>query len=219
VSLERLKFLRLLIPGVLFFLILPPLFQERIDLTSYLERFSSIKVVSDSMAAILFGALYEILDLRRFAWRRSLRNVNNNIKDRLLAACSEDSTISAAAGWLRKGRTLMNVFYRLVDKDATLREKAKRVYFNGLLWSSVVDVATVGAFGAFVYSIAFRLTDRLDQLIIAVTLGVASVVAYFLLLPQVTDRHLDLSNDQLEIIEQHMRADLCADIRTVVDGR
>jgi hypothetical protein len=218
VSQETLKWLRLIIPGILLVFVLPPLFQETLDLASYLERFSSIKVLSDSVAAVVLGALYQVLDLRRFAWRRFLRQVNDNIKDKLLTACSDDDVISPAARQLREGRALMHVFYRLIDKDPTLQEKAKRVRFNGLFWTSIADIATIGAFGAFAYWIAFRVTDRFHQLVVAGALGLVFLVAYFLLMPLVTRRHMDLSNEQLEIITQHFRSDLCADIRTIADG-
>jgi len=192
---------------------------ETLDLASLLDRFKSIQILGDSVAVVVLGALYRILDLRRFASRKSLRRVNNNIKDKLLDPCLKDSLISAAAGNLREGRALMHVFYKFIDRDPTLQEKAKRVRFNGLFWSSVADLTTIGAFGALTYWFAFMFTDRFHHLVMELGLGFVFLVAHFLLMPLVTRHHLDLSNEQLEFIVQNSRSELCADIRKLASGR
>ncbi len=217
-SQETLNRLRIVIPGVLIFFAFPPLFLETLDFTSLAERFSSVDLLRDSIAVIGLGALYRIFKIRRPALWRSLRRIDGNIKDRLLTPCLSDTVVSAAAAKLLSGRTLMDVFYKFVDRDPTLREKAKRVRFNGLLWTSVADVATIGALGAIAYLITFAFTDYFHHVALALALGLIALVAYFLLMPLVTRHHIALSNEQLDFIDQEFRPEVCADIRRIANG-
>lgn len=217
-SQEALKWLRLFVPGVFLFFVLPPLFLETLDWESLVERFSSVDVLRDSVAVVLLGAVYNILNLRRPVLRKSLRRIDNNIKESLMRGCTGDIVISTAAEKLRKGRTLMNVFYRFIDRDPSLQEKAKRVRFNGLLWTSVADAATIGAFGAVTYLVAYGFRDRNHYLAMALGLGMVFLVAYSLLMPLVVRHHIDLSNEQLEFIDQQFRAELCAELKRIAGG-
>ncbi len=211
-SQETLQKLRLLVPGILLFILIPPLFLKTLDVPSFLKTFASLQVLSDSAAAIVLGSLYIILDIRRFAWRKPVNLINDNIKDFLLIACDQDPAVSAAAARLREGRTLMNVFYRFIDRDASLQEKAKRVRFNGLLWSSVADLITIAALGILAYLVAFAVSQRTYQLALAGVLTLVLVIGRFLLMPAVTQRHMQLSNDQLEFMRQNYRTEVCGEI-------
>lgn len=213
VSQSTLKWLRLVVPGIFMLFALTPLFRGTGDLSALARSFLSLETLRNSVPVVLLGALYIIFNLRRFAWRESHRKINDNIKDRLLAPCLHDALIEGANDSLRTGNALMHVFYKLVDRDPSLTEKANRVRFNGLLWSTVADLTTVGTLGALLYLFAFAITDEFHQLLMFALLALVALLAHFILMPVVTRRHIELSDDQLEFIVQHYRADLCADIR------
>jgi hypothetical protein len=217
-SQETLKWLRLFVPGVLLFLVLPPLFLETWDVSALAERFASLDLLRDSVVVIVLGALYAVLNLRKPALRSSLLRINDNIKDSMLRSCSGHTDILRAATKLRSGRTLMHVFYKFIDRDPTLQEKAKRVRFNGLIWTSVADIATIGLLGAVTYLIAFGIDDRSHYLGMSLACAMAFLVSYFLLLPLVVRHHIDLSNEQLEFIDQQFRRDLCTELRRIASG-
>ena len=217
-SQETLKWLRLFVPGVLLFLVLPPLFLKTWDLSALADRFASLDLLRDSAVVVVLGALYTLLNLRRPALRSSLRRINDNIKDHLLGSCSGYTEISQAAAKLRNGRTLMHVFYRFIDRDPSLQEKAKAVRFNGLLWTSIADVATIGVLSALAYLIAFAIHDRSHYLGMSLASAIAFLVSYLLLMPLVVRHHIDLSNEQLEFIDQQFRGDLCNELKRIARG-
>jgi hypothetical protein len=221
-SQETLKKLRLLVPGALLFIFLPPLFQDSLPLNSFFGDLLSVDFLRDSIIVIALGALYVAFDLRRFAWQGPLDRVNNNIKTRLLQECDPDPSIAAAEERLRQSRALMNVFYHIVDDDHSLTAKQRRVYFNGLLWTSVADLETISAVAALAYlvrsltnldSLTFERTSEIHHLGIAVALVMVALVARFVLMPILTDKHIELSNDQLEFMHQHYRQQLCSEVR------
>lgn len=214
-SQEQLKLLRLFVPGVmLYILLIPPI----LDLTTLEERWST-NLLRYSIPALIFGVIYDIVDARRLAWGGSVRQVNANIKDKLLEPCCEDDEISAATEKLREGRVLLNVFYSLVDNDPSLQEKAKRVRFNGILWSSVADLETVGVMGTIVYLVGYAVTGLRFELAMTIGLALISLVAHFVFVPRYTGRQIRLSNEQLEFIVQKDRAGLCKQIKGAALGR
>lgn len=214
-SQETLKRLRLLIPGILILLVFPPLFLPTLDASALWKRVSSTKVLFDSFVAVVIGSLYIILNARRVALKSSLASIDNNIKDKLLETCLPDPVISRKVSRLKQGRTLMHVFYRLVDNDPTLQEKAKRVRFNGLLWSTAADLMTVSALGSVAYTIGFMVTDRVHHLLLMLSLMALFVVAKFGLMPIITRKHIDISNEQLEFIRLYFRTNLCNELKRI----
>ncbi len=99
----------------------------------------------------------------------------------------------------------MDVFYSLVDSSESLKEKAKLVRDNGLLWSSVADAAVLGAvFAAFYLPCGLLMRD--SGLIYAGLVSAAvAVVSKFGLHPTVERTHIRLSDDQLNFIETQMK--------------
>src|SRR3954449_8716769 len=127
---------------------LRPLFSGHVSVSSFGQLLSA-SGLWNLTAAIVLGAVYEIVNARRFAWRKPLDKVNTNIKDRLLAACPE--TPVRGDERLRAGRTLMTLFYGFFKDDARLEERAKSVRFNGLIWTSIVDLSTVALVSSIIY--------------------------------------------------------------------
>jgi hypothetical protein len=168
--------------------------------------------------AYVLGTLYYTLRLRKPVWNRFLGQIDDHIKTSLLRLCDEDPVISAGQVQLRQGKGLLDVFWRVVDSDESLLERAKRVRFNGLVATSFADVVTVGTVAVVAYVAAFGITQRFTYLLTAGIGAVLVLVAYFVLLPLVTRHHIELTEDQLRLLQRYYRQQVCADIRERADA-
>jgi len=218
VSLEALKRWRLIVPGMLIVAAFPPLFHAGFDAASWLEGVGSTKALADAAGVVILGVLYYIFGIRDRFWRKWLSQVNEQIRNTLLGMCP-DKQIQAKTDKLRSDRTLMHMFYRFIDIDPTLQEKAKRVRFNGLIWTSVIDAWAISLFGSAAYLATYLLVDRIHLALIGLGLVAASGFCRSILIPRLTKQHLDLSKEQLEFIELHYRQDVCSELRRIASGR
>lgn len=201
-----LKFFRILIPGIMIFLSGILFFTN--DLKDISSIFADFKA-SDTIYIVIFivlGVLYYIFRIRNILWEPFHKRVQNNIKNRLLNPFRRNYT-SNQINELKKDRKLMNVFYHFIDNDSSLSEKAKRVRFNGLIWTSTIDLTIISFFGSiifFIKAIFIKTNYNINVAFILFVLSVFSLVLIFL----TTKIHLSLSNDQLDIICQLYRNQL-----------
>lgn len=213
-SQETLKVLRFFIPGLMATIALEPVLRT----ASLIARFDLPDIAAYPLPVFVFGLVYYVLELRRLTFERPVNEINQNIKESLLACCKDRSELLAAGSILREGRKLMIVFYKIVDSDPTLSEKAKRVRFNGLIWSSLADVQVVGAIGAVVYLVAAAIRASLANAVTSLVLLGVVALARWGLMPRTTRKHLELSNEQLEVIAQEHRQDVCDRIEALVNS-
>ncbi len=218
-TLETLKRLRLVVPGVMILLFLRPLTLPVISFQDFGQAADLIGWARDSALAVLLGAAYHFTRLRNKCLTKFQKEIDDNIRHQLLAPCMADLAIAAAAEQLRRDRRLMNVFYFYIDDNESLKTRSKRVYFNGLFWSSAADLAAISVFGSFVYWAAVLLIDpRPHYMVLAGMLAVTGLASEYWLLPLITARHIGLGNEQLEFILQNYRHDLCDRIRGAIGG-
>lgn len=202
---------RLVVPGTMFLLLVAPLSQEQFGWQAFTNSLTIVDTLFRSVAAIVCGALYYISDFRTYVLRGSYYEIRENIKNRLLEPCLVDPQIAGAEKYLREGRPLIDtVFYHFVDHDDSLKQKAKRVYFNGLIWSSVADFIAVSTIGVLLYwSAVIFYTPRLHFIVIAAALALLQVPAEQWALSRLTRKHIALQNEQLDYIRDVHRARLC----------
>jgi hypothetical protein len=156
-DLKTLQRLRIIVPGTMILFLVAPLLEERLTWSTLVETFTLADNLKRMFAAVVCGAIYYVTDLRSYALRDAYRQIRENVKRRLLEPCLGDPVVAAAADRLREGRILMDsVFYHFVDSNRTLTEKAKRVYFNGLIWSSTADVIALSTVWSAPQSSAHR---------------------------------------------------------------
>lgn len=213
-SQETLHSLRLLIPGILLTVVLDPL----LDILELTNRLGVPEFILYPIPVFVFGFGYHVLNVRRHVFTRPLQQVTDNIKEAIFQCCSDRPEIASERSFLWDGRKLINVFYTIVDKDPTLSERAKRVRFNGLIWSTLADVQIVGSIGAFVYLMAAAINDSGSQLLVSVVLVWVVVVTRYWLMRKTTERHIALSNYQLELIAQEYSDDVCGSLRKLIDA-
>ena len=95
---------------------------------------------------------------------------------------------------------LLKVFYYFVDNKESLKERAKGVYLNGLLWSSVADAMVMTLLLAGVSIIFYLALWRFYHLIVAVVaIAVCALLSRFLM-PRVVAKHIDLGDEQVGFI-------------------
>lgn len=214
-----LKFFRLLVPGILIFLLIILVLQDDFSELSYLVRVFSDFQVKDTRYTVVFvviGVLYYILGIRHWLWNPYHERVRNNIKDKLLSPFLQDLNKQQIAD-LKEGSKLMNVFYHFIDSDDSLKEKAKRVRFNGLIWTSTIDLTIISGLGSLVFWIRFILERTQYNLVMAVSLLALALIS-FGLIQLSTRRHLALSNEQLELICQIYRVKLHGKINELLQA-
>lgn len=202
-SMNTLKYLRLLVPGILvliiFILAIQDGFDELVDLGKTLSNLQ----FKDGLYIAIFivlGALYYIFNIRDLLWNPYHKRVQSNIKETLINPFREELN-QQQRDTLKEGRKLMNVFYYFIDNDNSLAQKANRVRFNGLIWTSTIDLTIITATGSLVFWVKTIMEMNSYSLWMAVILLIIAFIS-FGLIQLTTRKHLSLSNEQLEIICQ-----------------
>jgi hypothetical protein len=196
---EMLKTLRLLIPGLMIAVgCVAPLFFGTLH---FAETIRTNEKLLLWLVPPAIGTLYYVLNLRRYFMEVPLERIHNRIKDALLAPFTNHSVIGPASTQLRKGRTILNIFYQFVDNDKSLTEKAKSVYLNGLVLSSFADLRAITLLLLPVYLGAWMFAKNGDfrwYLLAAIVLNVVAVP----LIKIATVKHIELGAEQTEFIVQ-----------------
>jgi len=122
-----LKYLRVLIPGITFYLGAFPFVKYYFGDTYHIE---SLDFAFVTVFSLLAGAIYYQINLQYLAIQPSRYFISDNILNRLIAIYGKAVTPSQKE-FLKKDRKYMHVFYRLTDSDESLKKKTNNVYFNG----------------------------------------------------------------------------------------
>lgn len=202
---ETLKVLRIIVPGVIIFIFFLPLTQGDFDFSALISSLISLKGLLSPIVICGLGGLYNIINLRKWFVADSHLLIHDNIKSKLLSPFSDDHLIAGSSERLREGRNLLHVFYYFVDRDPSLKEKAKNIYFNGLLWSSTADIMALSCMFMASYLIGYLFLNRDHYLIGALVLGLLCLFASWALMPIVTKKHIALSDEQLDYIKLHYK--------------
>lgn len=217
---ERLKLLRLLIPGFIILLFIIPGFTDnteelkQICAVFYGFTFTHLFIL---IPVIILGFLYYTLNIRWFVWKHYNKQIQDNIIDTLLI--NTNLKLNAKQWYeLRNSRKLIIIFYNLVDNDESLKEKAKSVRLNGLLWTSCFDIMIISGLAAAIYSLLSFIMAR-DHYIMVAVFFFWFFFVFWAFSSLLTHRHKSLSNDQLEVIKQRMSENLSEMIAQVIDNQ
>jgi hypothetical protein len=203
-----LKYLRVLIPGLAFYLGAFPFVKYYFGDTYHIE---SLDFAYVTVFSLLAGAVYYQINLR-LAIRPSLYFIQRNILNRLIAIYGKAVTPSQRS-FLEKDRKFMQVFYRLTDNDESLKKKTNNVYFNGIFWTSSIDLFVLCVTFWLAYKWAFPLvTDAALFSDLFLSLAILSIVLHVLSVK----RHISLSNDQLGYIEIYKKTEVTNDFDTIL---
>jgi hypothetical protein len=107
----------------------------------------------------IFGVLYRIIDLRTKVFGQLWGEVDDNIKTRLLAIMAADQRLSPQdAHDLLLGQQLLDIFCKIADDDNSLKSRMLGIYLNGLLVTSVADLAIITFLAAVLHSVIRPIT-------------------------------------------------------------
>jgi hypothetical protein len=216
---ETLKRWRLVIPGIIILLfIIPGLTNSKEELLEIDKIIINLKWTDAIYLAlvIVMGVVYYALNIRWLVWKPFNTQVQNNIKDKLLNVSQLSLT---ASDWykIKYSRTLMTIFYYFVDNDESLKDKSKGVRFNGLIWSSFIDLTVLSGFTGFVYSFLSIFTTKTHFIYISSFMFLMCLVALgFSWL--MTYRHIKLSNEQIEVIIQTKKAEIDEKLKEAIQN-
>jgi len=203
---EKLHQLRLFIPGFLLILVVVFLFKPDVDMTTVFQQEiskNSVLYFIGMAATIIFGVAYYLMDFRMYVMKTPLSTVRENIKTKLLSSLNtKDQSLV-----LKNNVNLMVIFYDFVDHDNSLIEQKKEVYLNGIVWSTLADIRIISIFALILYSIAWFFTDIQDYLIL-IGATISFIFLTLIFLPVATKKHLNLSNNQLDVILQNHKEEL-----------
>lgn len=209
-ELSTLKKLRKVVPGTVFLFFSVPIYQFfaedlfKIDdsLKFSLEGYGAV-------LAIIIGSFFGTLKIRSLRNDSTHKRINENIKSRLLAEGLTEERTDEEKESVKNSKLLMHVFYHLIDNDESLKEKAKLVRDNGLIWTSTADVAILGCFFSWLYFILI-LVFGADGLLVSSGLMIGSIgfISGAILHPRTVNEHISLGNEQIDFILTNHKAEL-----------
>lgn len=200
---ERLKLFRLLIPGILIFIVLYPFMQGGLALDGLLKIDTAHAAYV--LLVLVLGGIYRTLGIRGLLFKDKLDDVHENLKKGLIAPFLGELDTPC----LQKipAEEFLKVFYYFVDKDSSLQAKTQDVYENGLLWSSYADLGVISAIGFIFYTIAYAVSGIEDYFFFTVMLISIHVISWPLIKKSV-GKHKKLSDEQLKFITFHYQSEL-----------
>lgn len=158
----------------------------------------------------LLSVLYSVLDVRQKVDPNLFSEVNRNVELRLFNIRDNAVVPDADLPLLQTSNGLMNLFWKLIDNEKSLDKKSQGVMHNGLFVTSLLDgfivLLLTAPFGIwYAYWSASELDDfRFRTVLVSGVLVFVALASRYLLLPQAQKKHLELSNEQLDYIEEHL---------------
>ncbi|MGV3586301.1 MAG: hypothetical protein ACO1OF_04805 [Adhaeribacter sp.] len=193
---STLKYLRLLIPGLIFILGIYPIYNIYF---SDLFGVKSIDFGYVTILALIVGGIYYQLNIQRIITKPSHYFITRNIRHSLINI-SGLTLSDFQKNKIRKEKKYMNIFYNLLDNDESLKRKAANVYFNGIFWTSTADSFLINFLFYFTYkyeAIDVPGGSKLSKLFL--------VLAFFSVILHIISviKHINLSNEQFKYIKTH----------------
>jgi len=200
-SQDTLKTFRLLIPGIIAVLIG---YYYLTILTG--KDFNQLDFKDFSyplLAAVCIGTFFYLSDIRFLITNYSHKKIDLNIKNHIIKLYTKPISDKDKQFLFQKNR-LKDIFYNIVDNDESLKNKAKNVYFNGLIWTSTADLMIISLFSAIIFLIsAFIFKSSKNELIegcfLLIIISLISIALHYLSVL----KHINLSNEQIGYIETH----------------
>jgi hypothetical protein len=160
-------------------------------------------------ASWVLAFIYSACNLRGYHWRRELdKHVGESIRRELLSLLPDDlNATDEERQQLREKsiyRKLTGVFWEAIDSDDELRRHKEHFYKNGALYTTALDLYIILPGISVIYSvIALFSTDQWLFLILysAALLAIAAI-SRWVALPSCRRRHLELSDEQLDLLKR-----------------
>jgi hypothetical protein len=173
--------------------------------------------------ALLIAFLYVNLKLREVMWKREKeRYVAKQIRASLMKLIPNDLEVtSIEREQLAKSeiyRELTGVFWEAVDDSDLLRAHKEHFYSNGIEYTTAIDAFLMCGLFGFGYAAASLIFSDIVLAYVAAVLIAIALVCRFVGIPRARRRHLDLSNEQLELLRRERGDFVVGRFREIVLG-
>jgi hypothetical protein len=196
-----LKYLRVLVPGIICLLGLYPAYRYYLG---ELYDIKSLDVTYLTLISLILGSIYHQLNIRWLILRVSSEDIDNNILNNL--KLSYPGTLTDEQSKFLSGKSrFKSILYRLIDNHESLKKKANNVYFNGIFWSSTADLVLFGAAFGLLYFFAFSSVPdsvRFSKMFFVIS-GLSLLLHYLSV-----RTHLKLGDDQFSYINDLLRKEV-----------
>jgi hypothetical protein len=173
------------------------------------DNFTSL-AETKNLVVLVLATLYYALPLRNWANKKYSDEVNENLRTglvRISRLTDKPDHFTWAA--------LRGIFYPLIDSDPSLGKKSEMVMWNGAVWTSFADLRALSLIFVVLSVIAsIRVGERG---IVAAGIFIAVFVVTILLSRAITNRHMRLGDEQLEIIEHNHQGTLRTKMEKVLE--
>jgi hypothetical protein len=215
-SRETLHWLRLITPGAIALALGLSIMSPVLEWSELAKRFNGWESWILVIFCLLIGFPYRTLNLRRWILGNFWSDINKNIEDRLIAIYSSKTAITPSQeGFARSGRHLMDVFYRIVDADESLKSRMTGIYFNGFLTTLGVDLFNLCALAAIVHAGFWAASGANAHGTWIFACFAIALVARVLVIFSIR-RHKELSNEQLRYIANFNSGEVHSNIDSVL---
>ena len=210
---------RLVVPGMLAVLLAMSLTNPGLEFVGDIKQVVLKNYTIPGFFGFLIGALYHIFDVRTWLSGFLWTEVNQNLKFRLMGVIRRNRILTVQEReFLYAKQHLLDIFYKIIDSDETLKSKMQGVYFNGLLVTSTVDVCVISLTGSLLHFLAGFILGDYSYLWWGGSLFVVFILFRTFVVPKTKETHEELSNEQLNVIESHHTQELSELTAAVLQG-
>jgi hypothetical protein len=189
---KTLNSLRIVVPGAIFviYAVILGAITKLYELPT-----PDVDALLKSVLVLVIGAVYRFTPLRTWINKSYFDRVNENIRSRMVSMAGiVDDKQKYTWGKLRR------IFYDIIDHDESLKIKGQRVMFNGLLWTSAADVTAIGIL-FLGYSLVLVISGVQNAAYAAIAFFASSLLGFIGSI-KTTEKHIELGNEQLDLMEE-----------------
>lgn len=198
---STLKYLRVLVPGLIFLLGIYPIYNK------YFSKIYEIKTIDFSyltLVSVIIGSIYYQSDIQNTIGFINRSIIRRNIRIKLFKIANITLNASQKEKVEKEGK-FMHIFYYFIDRDESLKQKRAIVYFNGIFLTSTIDSLLITFIFCLLYKYKFTDIERSsDFAFLFFSVSWLSLVLHILSIR----KHVKLSNDQLGFIETHYKSEV-----------
>lgn len=198
-SIELLKKVRLIAPGIIMFLFAVILGAATKWWKLELPDFEKAMYAP---SLILPGLLYYITPLRKWVNQPHHNRLVEYIRAELVAAAEVDDRPEKYS-W----RALKPFFFNKIDNDESLKTQSKLAYFNGSVWTTFADITALSIIYILLSISIWFIFNNDGAIFSAIVFFVFSVIG-LLGSFSTTKKQMEIAKDQVDYIEFKYKSDL-----------
>ena len=209
---------RVVVPGVLTVIGALSLIVPGGDFIAAFKGLDIKEIGPAGILVIAIGIVYRLADTReRLSIQFSWSDLHEDIRASLLAAVRERRGLSEAEEqFLRDERRLLDIFYGLVDSDESLKNRAESIRLNGLIVTSLADLAIIGILASLLHFLVVIAGGPTTHAYWYFGACMTWTLSEAVLLPSALRKHRRLSGEQITFIANNRADELGARVENTL---